>query len=296
MNRISPDNARLTEGGGPSNDAPGDMDRAAADLPVPPPPRTFGWLNGRGLWTFYSKEVSRFLKVYQQSLLAPVATSLLFLAIFTLALGDRAQPIPGISFAVFLAPGLVMMSMIQNAFANTSSSMVISKVQGNIVDILMPPLTPNELTIGYIAAGLTRGLMVGAITLGGMAVFVPLTVHNPAFILFHAAGASMMLAMLGLIGGIWAEKFDHISAVTNFVITPLAFLSGTFYSIQRLPEFWQAIAHFNPFFYLIDGFRFGFTGHADMNVWLGAGIILTIDVVLWIICLAVFRSGWKLKS
>ncbi len=295
MNRISPDSAQLMDKARPATQTSATQTSATPTLAVPPGPRCFGWLNGRGLWTFYSKEVMRFLKVYQQSLLAPVATSLLFLAIFSLALG-RAQPVPGVDFAVFLAPGLIMMSMIQNSFANTSSSMVISKVQGNIVDVLMPPLTPTELTVGYIASGLTRGLMVGTLTLLGMLAFTPIELHSPFFILFHAVGASMMLAMLGLLGGIWADKFDHISAVTNFVITPLAFLSGTFYSIQRLPEFAQVIAHSNPFFYLIDGFRYGFIGQADSNLWLGAGIVLAINIGLWVLCLAVFRSGWKLKS
>lgn len=293
----------MTEFSASSAAASADLDSPEADpadrpsaRPVPPAPRQFGWLNGRGLWTFYAKEVSRYLKVYQQSLLAPVATSLLFLAIFTLALGRRADFLPGVDFALFLAPGLAMMSIIQNSFANTSSSMVISKVQGNIVDVLMPPLTPTELTVGYVAAGLTRGVMVATLTLGGMAIFVPISIHDPFLILFHAVGASLMLAMLGLLGGIWADKFDHISAVTNFVITPLAFLSGTFYSIQRLPDVWQTVAQFNPFFYMIDGFRYGFIGHADANLWLGMGIVLAIDVCLWMLCLAVFRSGWKLKS
>ena len=159
--------------------------------------------------------------------------------------------------------GLIMMTMMQNAFANTSSSIVIAKVQGNIVDVLMPPLSAGELTLGMAAGGVTRGVMVGVATGLAMWIFVPLRIHDPAILLFHAVNASLMLSLLGMIGGIWSERFDHIAAVTNFVITPLSFLSGTFYSIERLPENWQFAAHLNPFFYLIDGMRYGFIGRAE---------------------------------
>ena len=261
-----------------------------------PATRHIGAINWTGVWTLYAKEVHRFVKVYLQSVFAPVITSLLFLAIFTLALGRSVQTVVGVPFEVFLAPGLMMMAMIQNSFANTSSSMVISKVQGNIVDVLMPPMSPGELTFAYAVAGATRGLMVGVVTGLAMWVFVPLRIHDPLLILFHACGASLMMSLLGLIGGIWADKFDHIAAVTNFVILPLSFLSGTFYSIERLPGLWNTVAHFNPFFFMIDGLRYGFIGRADGPLLLGIGVVFAINVGLWLVARWMFASGYKLKS
>jgi ABC-2 type transport system permease protein len=274
-------------------------DRLAAPpvtIPAPPAPRHIGFFNGRGAWTLYAKEVRRFLKVAQQTLLAPVVTTLLFLAIFTLALGGDQRVIAGVPFDQFLAPGLVMMAVAQNAFANTSSSLVISKVQGNIVDVLMPPLSPSELTLGYALAGVTRGLLVGAACIAAMMLFVETHIRDPGLILYHAAMASLMLSLLGLIGGIWADKFDHIAAVTNFIVTPAAFLSGTFYSIERLPGFWNALAHANPLFFLIDGFRAGFIGKSDGPLLAGALVVAAVNAALWAICHAMFKKGYKLKA
>lgn len=242
------------------------------------------------------KEVRRFLNVFTQTLLAPMITTLLFLAIFTLALGRAVQQIGGVSFAQFLAPGLIMMAMVQNAFANTSSSIVIAKVQGNIVDILMPPLSPWELTLGVVGGGVTRGLLVGLTVALAMTLFVPVSIHDPLFIVFHAVNASLMLALLGMIGGIWAEKFDHIAAVTNFVITPFSFLSGTFYSIERLPETWHAVALMNPFFYMIDGFRYGFIGHADGSLTVGMLLVLAVNLALWTLAHRMIATGYRLKA
>ncbi len=260
-----------------------------------PVARRFGAVNWLGFWTLYSKEVRRFVKVWTQTLLAPVMTSLLFLAVFTLALGRTMEVVPGVSFAQFLAPGLVMMSMVQQAFANSSSSIVISKVQGNIVDVLMPPISAAELTAAYVGGGATRGMMVGVLTTLALAIFVPTGIHNFAFILFHGVMASVMLSLLGVIGGIWSEKFDHIAFFTNFVITPLAFLSGTFYSITRLPDAWQTAAHFNPFFYMIDGFRYGFIGHADGSLTLGLAVITGANIALVALAHWMIRSGYKLR-
>ena len=254
-----------------------------------------GRINGRGLWTLYMKEVRRFLNVFTQTLLAPMVTTLLFLAIFTLALGVGGRQVGGVDFAVFLAPGLIMMAMVQNAFANTSSSLVISKVQGNIVDILMPPLSASELTLGFAGGGVTRGIMVGTAVGLGMWLFVPIQIHNPLFVIYHAVMASAMLALLGMIGGIWSEKFDHIAAVTNFIITPFSFLSGTFYSIERLPPVWQTVAHFNPFFYMIDGFRYGFIGHADGNLAIGVVAMAGFNLILWTVTHRMFATGYRLK-
>ncbi len=260
-----------------------------------PGPRPMGAVNWRGLWTLYLKEVRRFLNVATQTLMAPVITTLLFLAIFALALGGAGREVAGIPFIEFLAPGLIMMTMMQNAFANTSSSIVIAKVQGNIVDVLMPPLSAGELTLGMAAGGVTRGLMVGVATGLAMWIFVPLRIHDPFALLFFAVNASLMLSLLGMIGGIWSERFDHIAAVTNFVITPLSFLSGTFYSIERLPETWQFVAHLNPFFYLIDGMRYGFIGRADSTIALGLVVVPAVNVFLWLVAHRMFATGYRLK-
>ncbi|HEX7007803.1 MAG TPA: ABC transporter permease [Alphaproteobacteria bacterium] len=269
--------------------------RPRAAAPLAPSPRAIGLVNWIGVWTLYAKEVARFVKVSTQTIWAPVVTVLLFLAIFSLALGRGDAAVGGLPFDQFLAPGLVVMAMIQNAFANTSSSMMISKVQGNIVDVLMPPLSAGELTFGYAVAGATRGVVVGLVTGIVLWLFVRYPIHDFGLMLFHAVGASLMLALLGLMGGIWADKFDHIAAVTNFVITPLSFLSGTFYTIDRLPGSWQLAAHLNPFFYMIDGFRYGATGHADSDPVLGIVVVIVINVALWSVCHMMFKRGYKLR-
>lgn len=256
----------------------------------------FGHVNWRGLWTLYHREVKRFFKVFTQTLAAPVVTTLLFYTIFTVALQNRVGTVGDAPFAVFLAPGLIMMTILQNSFANTSSSMMTSKIQGNIVDVLMPPISPLEMLCGFLAGGLTRGFIVGVSATIAMSFLVDFPLHNIATILFFALTASVMLALLGMIGGIWAEKFDHMAAITNFVIVPLSFLSGTFYSIQRLPEIWQIVAQFNPFFYAIDGFRYGFIGQGDAPFWLGAMVMIGVDIVLFLAVHRMLVSGYKLKS
>jgi ABC-2 type transport system permease protein len=262
----------------------------------PVPAHVLGAVNWIGVWTLYVREVRRFMKVWVQTVAAPLVTTLLFLAVFALALGRAVETVGGVPFLEFLAPGLAMMALAQNAFANTSSSLIIAKVQGNIVDILMPPLTAGELTFGFAMGGVTRGVAVGAATGLAIALFVPMRVHDLGFVVFHAAAASLMLSLLGILGGIWAEKFDHMAAVTNFVITPLSFLSGTFYSIERLPEAFRALALINPFFYMIDGFRYGFIGHADASLAAGAAVMVGVDLALWIACHLMFASGYKLKA
>jgi len=258
--------------------------------------RRFGAVNWLGFWTLYLREVRRFFKVSMQTVAAPVVTTLLFLAIFMLALGGQQRQIGAVSYAEFLTPGLVMMAMVQNAFANTSSSLMIAKMQGNIVDVLMPPLSPGELTWGFALGGVTRGVLVGFVVATAMACFVPIRFAAPSFVLFHAIAASLLLSLLGVLGGIWADKFDHIAAVTNFIVTPLSFLSGTFYSIARLPEPWHAVALWNPFFYMIDGFRYGFTGHADGPVWTGVAVMLAVNAALLALCHLLFARGYKLKA
>lgn len=264
--------------------------------PLAPPVRRFGAVNWQGLWTLYVREVHRFLKVSMQTIFAPVVTTLIFLAVFLLALGGQGRAIGGIPFLQFLAPGLVMMAMTQNAFANTTSSIMISKMQGNIIDLLMPPLNALELTLGLALGGLTRGLAVGVVVTAAMAIFVPVQLASPVAALFFASAASLMLSVLGVIGGVWADKFDHLAAVTNFVVTPLAFLSGTFYSIEQLPPLWHKIALCNPFFYMIDGFRYGLTGRAEASLLAGVAILIAVNGVLLALAYAMIARGYKLKA
>ena len=207
-------------------------------------PRQFGAINWLGAWTLYAKEVQRFLKIPLQTILAPVVAAVLFLAVFALAFGDGVSAIQGAAYLDYIVPGLVMMAVIQNAFTNTASSIVISKIQGNIVDVLMPPISPAELTAAYALSGATRGLLVAVIVAAAMAPIASIGLANAFAALFFAGAASLMLSLVGIATGIWADKFDHLATVTNFVITPLAFLSGTFYSVRQLPDLWVTIAHF----------------------------------------------------
>lgn len=253
-------------------------------------------MNVIGLSTLIKREVGRFLNVYTQTIVAPVITTLLFYTVFALAFGGIQRNVGDVPFMAFLAPGLIIMTMVQNAFANTSSSMVISKVQGNIVDVLMPPLSPLELFLGFVTGSIIRGLTVGFVTVCVVQFFVPLSFHAPMLIVAYAFLGTMMMGALGLAAGIWSEKFDHIAAVTNFIVTPLTFLSGTFYSIHQLPEIWKEVALYNPFFYMIDGFRYGFIGQADGNVMVGLVVLVGINVFLIALCLWMLRTGYKIKA
>jgi len=258
--------------------------------------RRIGPINWIGLRTLYVKEVRRFLKVYSQTILAPAVTTLIFMTIFALALGGAVRTIGDVPFMIFLAPGLVMMAIVQNSFANTSSTIMIGKVQGCIVDVLMPPLSPSELTLAFAMGGVSRGVLVAIVTATAMSVYVPLAIFDYAALIFYALAASMMLSLMGLIAGIWAEKFDSMAAVTNFMITPLAFLSGTFYSVERLPEPWFTVSQINPFFYMIDGFRYAFTGRADGSLLIGILILTISNALLWFTVRRMFVKGYKLKE
>jgi ABC-2 type transport system permease protein len=258
-------------------------------------PRQFGTVNWLGLWTLTGKETMRFVKVYAQTIIAPVITTLLFYAVFTLALGGSQRTVHGIPYMEFLPPGLIMMSMAQNAFANTSSSLVISKLQGNIVDILMAPLSPLEFTLGYTLGGVARGLAVGFASILSLAAFSNMAILHVEFILFHAVMGAMMLALLGVLGGLWSEKFDHMAAVQNFIIMPATFLSGTFYTADRLPEGWRFLCHLNPFFYMIDGFRYGFIGLSDDTLGTGVVVMLVTNAVLLALAYRMIVAGYKLK-
>jgi len=254
----------------------------------------FNWL---GLWTLYKREVWRFLKVINQTLLAPIVTTLLFLAILTLSVGSNSgRLVEDIPYKYFIAPGLIMMAVVQNAFANTSSSLMLSKIQGVIIDLLMPPFTGGEITFSLTMGGVTRGTLVGIVVAASVYLFVPFTVSHVGLALFYLLASSLMLALIGLLTGIWSQSFDQLSAITNYVITPLSFLSGTFYSIRQLPEFWYKVCHLNPFFYMIDGFRYAFTGYADGSIAVGMAVISVTNIVLWCLAQHLISKGYKLKT
>ena len=268
--------------------------------------RRFGRFNTLGVWTLYKKEVLRFLKVVTQTIAAPVIQSLLFLFIFSVVISATRTTSYSVPFPAFMAPGLIMMQIIQNSFANTASSLLVSKIQGNVVDFLMPPLSAGELTLAFAAGGATRGVVVGAVSWIAMAIYLTFVEPESAAsfnsiehiwaILFFAVGASLILSFIGILSGMWAEKFDHMATVTNFVIMPSALLSGTFYSVSQMPGLLQTVSQFNPVFYLIDGFRYGFTGMHDSNLMVGVTIVIVLNIVLGIWCHALFRSGYRLKA
>ncbi len=255
-------------------------------------------VNWGGLKTLYMKEVRRFLKVQLQTVWAPAITTLLFLVIFTVALGREGRTVLGVPFSSFLAPGLIVMGMMQNAFANSSFSLLVGKIQGTIVDYLLPPLSVIEVMTALIAGAVTRALCVGCAVWLAMFLWPGVQVSVAHFwaVVFFGLMGSTMLSFMGLITSIWAEKFDHAAAVTNFVVAPLALLSGTFYVIDRLAPAFQLVSQFNPFFYVISGFRYGFLGQADSNLTTGMIVILCVNIALAAVSYLLLRSGWKIKS
>jgi ABC-2 type transport system permease protein len=248
-----------------------------------------------GFATLFYKEVLRFWKVSLQTLAAPILTALLYLLIFSHVLEEHVQVYPGVRYTAFLVPGLAMMSLLQNAFANSSSSLIQSKITGNIVFILLPPLSHLEFFFAYVLAATVRGLAVGLGVLLGTMAFVPVSVQHPLWTIMFALLGSGILGALGIVAGIWADKFDQLAAFQNFVIVPLTFLSGVFYSIHSLPGFWQEVSHFNPFFYMIDGFRYGFFGVADVSPWLSLAIVGGTFLALSFATLALIGRGYKLR-
>ncbi|RVV99978.1 multidrug ABC transporter permease [Mesobaculum littorinae] len=258
--------------------------------------RRFGRWNWTGLKTLALREILRFLGVYTQTLLAPLITAGLFLTVFALAIGPSRGDVMGVPFIEFLAPGILMMTVIQNAFANSSSSIMVSKVQGNIVDTLMPPLSPVEMVLGYLAGSVARGVFVAVPIWILMAVVVGAGLEHPVWAVVFVLLGATFLGGLGIIAGIIATKFDQMAAITNFLITPLSFLSGTFYSIDRLPDAMFWLTHFNPVFYLIDGVRYGMIGQSDSSPWLGLIVVLIADVLVCVLCWHWFRRGYRLKA
>lgn len=253
-------------------------------------------INWFGAYTLLKKEVWRFLKVYHQTLFSPVVNIILFLAVFSLSVGGHIETVEGVPFTIFMSAGLIMMAAMQNAFANSSSSFVMGKVMGHIVDYLIPPLGAFELIFAFTFGAILRGIAVGIVAFLAILIFVPLSFYSFSYALFYMVAACMFLGLLGVLCGVVSETFDHMSAMTSYVITPLTFLSGTFYSTNALPEFWKNIAHFNPFFYMIDGFRYGLTGHHDGNLLTGIIYIISINFVLWIIIYNMIKRGYKIKS
>jgi len=255
-------------------------------------------VNWGGLRTLYIKEVRRFFKVQMQTVWAPAITTLLYLAIFTVALGRGGKMVMGVPFANFIAPGLIVMAMLQNAFANSSFSLLVGKIQGNIVDYLMPPLSTGELIAGLIGAAVTRAFLVGCAVWLAMLLWpgVSVDIRRPELVFWFGLMGALLLSFLGLLTSVWAEKFDHAAAVTNFVVTPLSLLSGTFYSVHQLSPAFQKVSHANPFFYVISGFRAGFLGTSDSPLWVGTLGLLALNMALWATCYALLRKGWKIKN
>ncbi|MDB5838065.1 MAG: metal-dependent hydrolase [Herminiimonas sp.] len=248
-----------------------------------------------GFQTLFYKEVLRFWKVATQTLTAPIVTAMLYLLIFGHVLEDRLQVYPGVQYTAFLVPGLVMMSVLQNSFANSSSSLIQSKITGNLVFILLPPLSHWEMFSAYVLAAVVRGLAVGAGVFLITVWFADLSFVAPWWIVIFALLGAAILATMGLIAGIWAEKFDQLAAFQNFLIMPATFLAGVFYSIHSLPPFWQAVSHANPFFYMIDGFRYGFFGQSDVNPLLSFAIVAAFFIVLASLAIYLLKRGYKLR-
>ena len=249
-----------------------------------------------GFYTLFKKEVLRFWKVGFQTLAAPMVTALLYQLIFSHAVGKNMEALPNVTYNAFLIPGLAMMSMTQNAFANASSSLVQSRITGNLIFILLPPLSVWTFFSAYVSAAMVRGLAVGAGVVAVTAWFGLPMPHNLLWIVLFALLGTAIMGILGLLAGIVAEKFDQIAMFQTFLIMPLTFLSGVFYSINSLPPFWRSISHFNPVFYMIDGFRYGFFGVSDVTPWLSLSVVGSFTIILALGTLALLKSGWKLRT
>ena len=258
--------------------------------------RRFGLVNWIGIYSLYVKEVSRFLIVWAQTLLSPLVSSLLFLSVLTLALGSDRGDVLGYSFISFLAPGLIVMSIVQQSFSHSVSSLMIGKIQGNIIDTLLAPLSATEVTLAIIFAAVTRGLVILIISIVVFSLIVEIHIYSIFYIFIGAFLGTFILGALGFITGLWAEKFDHTATITNFIITPLSFLSGVFYSIERLPDFFQSISKINPFFYIIDICRFGFLGTSDGSIGIGLVYLTILSIIVWLISYYLYKIGYKIKS
>ncbi len=279
-----------------TSEAMKDMAESAASPVIPPVPRAYPGVNWTGVQTLYLKEVRRFWKVGMQTVIAPVVNTLLYLMVFTVAASGARPPVNGVPFAVFIGPGLIMMSIMNAAFANSSSSLMQAKMMGLTQDFLTPPLTPTEQVWAFAAGSATRGVFVGVITAVSVFIFARFHIVHWWAVLYFGLGAALAMGMLGMVGGLWAEKWDHLAAVTNFVVMPMSFLSGTFYLVDRLPEPFRTASHYNPFFYMISGFRYGFIGQADGSLAVGVGLLAVLNVVMAAACWWLFQTGYRLKT
>jgi ABC-2 type transport system permease protein len=275
------------------------MERAMRDMPItaaaPPEPRAYRGVNWDGFRALYIREVRRFWKVGLQTLAAPIVTALLYMMVFVVAVGGSRQ-IEGVPYGAFIAPGLIMMQIQTNAFSNSSSSLLQAKMNGLIGDFLTPPLSPGELVAGFALGALTRGIVVGLVAALAIFPFAHVSFAHPWAIAYFCIGSALIMGLLGAMTAIWSEKFDHIAAVTNFVIGPMTFLSGAFYLVKNLPEPFRTASQYNPLFYMIAGFRYGFTGHTDGSLAVGMALTAGLVVVLWWITWWMFASGYKLKT
>ncbi len=258
--------------------------------------KKFGYVNWIGIWTLYRKEVLRFLIVAVQTVISPLVTSLLFLFVLSLAIGNERGEVLGFPFISFLAPGLIAMQVIQQGFSHSSSSIMIGKIQGNIVDILYAPMSPGEITLAINLASCTRSLMIAVVSIIVFYLIMDLNFYNFFYIFIFTILGSFILSSIGIVIGLWAEKFDHMASATNFIIVPLSFLSGTFYSIDKLPNILQSVSKINPFFYIIDGFRYGFLGASDGSIKFGLLYLVILSFVTWFVAYILFKKGYKIKS
>ena len=258
--------------------------------------RRFGLINWIGAWTLYKKEVLRFLIVWVQTIFSPIVTSLLFLLVLSLAIGNERSDVLGVPFVSFLAPGLIAMQIIQQSFSHSSSSFMIGKIQGNIVDILYAPLSAAEVTLAITLAAVTRSVIIAFISVIIFVFLIDIEIKNYYTLIIFTLLSSFTLGSLGVIAGLWAEKFDHMASVTNFIIVPLSFLSGTFYTIDKLPNFLQIISKGNPFFYMIDGFRYSFIGNSDNSILIGFYYLTILSIIIWFISYLLYKKGYKIKS
>ena len=258
--------------------------------------RRFGLINWVGAYTSYQKEVQRFLNVWVQTLFSPLISSLLFLLVLSLAIGSQRGDVLGVPFIIFLAPGLIAMQVIQQSFSHSSSSFMIGKIQGNIVDLLYAPLSAAEVTISISLAAVTRSFMIAIISIIIFYLILGIEIENYFTLFIFTFLSSFILGNVGIIAGLWAEKFDHMASVTNFIIIPLSFLSGTFYTIDKLPIFLQNISKVNPFFYMIDGFRYSFIGNSDSTIMIGVIYLSILSLLSWLVAYLLFKNGYKIKS
>ena len=258
--------------------------------------RRFSFINWIGFKSLWFKECSRFMAVWQQTLLSPLVSSLLFLSVLSLALGNDRGEVLGYPFITFLAPGLIAMSIITQSFSHAVSSLMIGKIQGNIVDMLYAPLSALEVSMAIIFAAVARSFLIAIISVVVFSLIVQIPINSIFYIFVFGLLSSFILGSLGFIAGLWAEKFDHTATVTNFIITPLSFLSGVFYSIEKLPNFFQTVSHINPFFYMIDGFRYGFLGNSDGSITIGITYLIILSIVMWYLAFYLYKKGYKIKS